>query len=380
MALTGVLALPAVTLLDTQTARHAVDYGKGSSQLSVVGVQMEFPVELEVPGILDAALAQCPKAELFMLSEYTFDGPVPKRVKDWCRKNKRYLLAGGKDIVGSSDFYDTAFVIGPSGEVVFQQAKSVPIQFFKDGFPAKKQQVWSSPWGKLGICICYDLSYSRVTDALVRQGAQGLLVPTMDVIDWGKHEHELHSRVGPFRAAEYGLPILRVASSGVSQLIDKSGAVTCSAPFPQQSQVIFGELNLPMNGHLPLDRFLASFATGLTGILIGWLVASSIWSKVGSHFGFWSQIRMHGWLSGKTISKAKELKARLKSSLPRRLHPHLPPLPQLARPDATSRHKPPLGSQPRWLWSLAPGPTPLMDCARGLFQRSDPGKRFRPWS
>jgi apolipoprotein N-acyltransferase len=54
----------------------------------------------------------------------------------------------------------------------------------------------------IGICICYDLSYSRVTDRLLRLGAQALIVPTMDLIDWGRRQHELHARVAPMRAAE----------------------------------------------------------------------------------------------------------------------------------------------------------------------------------
>ena len=83
-------------------------------------------------------------------------------------------------------------MINPEGRVEFKQAKSVPVQFFVDGMPAKSQAVWESPWGKIGICICYDLSYSRVTDRLIRQGARALIVPTMDMIAWGGHEHELH--------------------------------------------------------------------------------------------------------------------------------------------------------------------------------------------
>ena len=67
----------------------------------------------------------------------------------------------------------------------------MPIQFFKDGFPAREQKLWDSPWGKIGICICYDLSYTRVTDELVRLGANALIVPTMDIIDWGRNQHEV---------------------------------------------------------------------------------------------------------------------------------------------------------------------------------------------
>jgi apolipoprotein N-acyltransferase len=185
------------------------------------------------------------------------------------------LVAGGKDVLSSSAFYDTAFVIGPTGKVVFQQAKSVPIQFFKDGLPAKLRRPWESPWGKLGICICYDLSYSRVTDDLVQQGIRALLVPTMDVSDWGRHEHELHARVAPLRAAEYGIPILRVASSGVSQFVDRSGQICASIPFGEQSKAFFGKVDLSHAARIPLDRYLAPFSTGVTALVACCLILTA---------------------------------------------------------------------------------------------------------
>ena len=126
-----------------------------------------------------------------------------------------YALAGLPS--SRRTFYNTAFVIDPRGEVVFRQAKCVPIQFFKDGLPALEQRVWDSPWGKIGFCICFDLSYRRVADALIRSGAQALIVPTMDLAEWGAHQHRLNARIAPIRAAEYGIPIFRLASSGISQ-------------------------------------------------------------------------------------------------------------------------------------------------------------------
>ena len=61
-----------------------------------------------------------------------------------------------------------------------------------------------------------ELSYTRVTDWLVKLGAEALVVPTMDVADWGQAQHELHGRIAPARAADYGLPIFGLASSGIS--------------------------------------------------------------------------------------------------------------------------------------------------------------------
>jgi len=247
----------------------AARYERPFRPLSIAGVQMEFPSPNVLPKALNKALGKNPDAQIFVLSEYTLEGPVTDSLKKWCREHERFLVVGGKDIVTNDVYYNTAFVVGTNGEIVFQQAKSVPIQFFKDGLPAPKQEVWNSPWGKIGICICYDLSYTRVTDRLVEQGAQLLIVPTMDLEDWGRHQHELHARVAPVRAAEYGIPIFRLASSGISQAVTGGGHVIARTSFPGSVDILSAQLRLPMRGSLPLDRLLAPVCTGITAIV--WL-------------------------------------------------------------------------------------------------------------
>jgi apolipoprotein N-acyltransferase len=242
----------------------------------VAGVQLEFPGEPQVLVALESLRKRQTNAELFVLSEYTFDGPVPEKVRDWCRKHGKFLVAGGKDLLNDGRFRNTAFVIGTNGEIVFQQAKAVPIQFFKDGLPALDQKLWDSPWGRIGIGTCYDFSCTRVTDRLVALGAQALINPTMDVEDWGKRQHELHSRVVPTRAAEYGLPIFRVASSGVSQLADARGTVLATAPFAQEEAQISGTLTLIKAGRKPHDRWLAPIAVGVTGLVMAVLGAGAL--------------------------------------------------------------------------------------------------------
>lgn len=237
----------------------------GVSLLKIVGIQLEFPPENIIPEILNQALRKNPDASLFVLSEYTLDGGVPDSLKDWCRKNSRFLVVGGKEVVTNDVYYDTAFVVGTNGEIVFKQAKSVPIQCFKDGLAATNQAVWDSPWGKIGICICYDLSYTRVTDELVRQGAQLLIVPSMDVEDWGKQEHFMHSRVAPVRASEYRIPIFRVASSGISQAVESNGKVVASTGIPARGEIFSAVLLLPAQGVLPFDRYFAPLCVIVTG-------------------------------------------------------------------------------------------------------------------
>ena len=214
-----------------------------------------------------------PNAELVVLSECTLDGPVTQKVKDWCRQHRRYLIVGGKDPAPGGKFCNTAFVVSPEGDVVFRQVKAVPIQFFKDGLPAPEQKLWASPWGRIGICICYDLSYARVVDRLVSLGAQALIVPTMDMVDWGAAQHELHARIAPARATEYRLPIFRLASSGISQWVDRNGRVLATAPCPGDGAMLAGTLDMGAPGRLPPDRWLAPFAVGVTAVVAYWFLA-----------------------------------------------------------------------------------------------------------
>ncbi|MBA4146829.1 MAG: hypothetical protein H0X66_01855 [Verrucomicrobia bacterium] len=252
----------------TTTDKHA----------TVAGVQLEFPEENAVVIALNRLIADNPAAKLLILSEYTFQGVVPPVIRAWCKKNERYLVVGGKQPEGET-YFNTAFVVGPTGEIEFTQEKSVPIQFFDDGLPAREQKLWDSPWGKIGICVCYDLSYRRVVDNLVRQGAQAIIVPTMDIVEWGERQHQLHARVAPMRAAEFGIPLYRVCSSGISQFIAPNGSVLASAPFPGEEASLTGTIDLDKPGRLPLDYWLAPFSVLITLVTIPALFIARLRSR-----------------------------------------------------------------------------------------------------
>jgi apolipoprotein N-acyltransferase len=253
--------------------------GQPGTVVRVAGIQMEHPAEAEVLARLKALARRLPDTQLVVLSEYTFNEPIPVKVRQWCEQQHVYLVVGGTAPAPKSNFYNTAFVIGPDGEIVFQQAKRVPIQFFKDGLPAPDQKVWESPWGKIGICICYDLSYRQVMDRLIRLGVQALIVPTMDAAEWGRSQHELHARIAPVRAAEYGVPIFRLASSGISQLVDRSGRTLATAPYPGDGAILQGELEIRGSGRLPLDQWLAPASTLLAGLLVSSFALAALASR-----------------------------------------------------------------------------------------------------
>lgn len=236
--------------------------------LQVAGLQVEGVPEELLPRLLERLRQERPGTALYVLPEYALAGEPKEELLEWCRERACWLVVGGRRRLPGGGFYNTAFVVSPEGRVVFEQAKSVPIQFFDDGRPAPGQRLWDSPWGPLGILICYDLSYTRITDRLVTAGARALLVPTLDEIGWGLAQHRLHGRVAPARAAEFGLPVVRIASSGISQIVAADGRVTASAPFSEDVVAVAGEITLAGVGRRPADRWLAPACVAATGLLL----------------------------------------------------------------------------------------------------------------
>jgi apolipoprotein N-acyltransferase len=239
--------------------------------LHVAGVQLEFPDDQQAADALDRLATAHPEAQILVLSEYSFEGRIPQVVRDVVSRHGVYLVAGGINYVRDG-FCDTAFVVGPDGRDVFEQVKSVPVQFMGDGFPAAQRRVWESPWGKIGIIVCYDVSYGRVMDDFVRQGAQGFIIPTMDLVKWGGFERRmLHGRMAPIRAAEYGIPMFGVWSSGESQLTDRDGRLIATAGYPGQGEMISGPFDLTEPGRVLPDRPLALAMTWGAGVFVLYL-------------------------------------------------------------------------------------------------------------
>ncbi|HEY6168338.1 MAG TPA: nitrilase-related carbon-nitrogen hydrolase [Verrucomicrobiae bacterium] len=250
--------------------------GPPPKTIACAGLQIFQPPSSELLRHFDKLVETHPETELIVLGEYAFDGPVPDKVREWCAKNRRFLVAGGKDELAGNKFYDTAFVIDTNGSVAFKQAKTVPVQFLNDGLPASHQRVWESPWGRIGLGICYDLSYARVIDELIRQGAQAIVIPTMDMDEWGDYQQRLHARVAPLRSAEYRVSVLRVCSEGISQLVNRR---LRGGTIPRgEGQMLFGKLTLRRSvsaKDLPFDRFLAPVCTAATGALAVWFLVGS---------------------------------------------------------------------------------------------------------
>ena len=101
-------------------------------------------------------------------------------LQDYARKRKVFLAGSMLELVGKRGF-NRAYVIGPKGEL---EATYRKIHLFEHGgehlrfSPGKKATLFASPWGGIGLAICYDLRFPELFRRLSRDGAQVFLVPS----------------------------------------------------------------------------------------------------------------------------------------------------------------------------------------------------------
>lgn len=115
-------------------------------------------------------------------------------------------------------------VLGRDKKTIGVYNKMHPVQFVETGLPEnKKPAPVVTPLGRLGTQICYDLAFEDGSRKIAAMGAQLLIVPTLDPAEWTEWQHRQHSDMSAARAVEAGLWLVRAASSGYSQVIDRSG-------------------------------------------------------------------------------------------------------------------------------------------------------------
>ncbi|OGR38536.1 MAG: hypothetical protein A2X29_02025 [Elusimicrobia bacterium GWA2_64_40] len=102
--------------------------------------------------------------------------------------------------------------------------KMHPVQFVEWGLPRNRApEPVRTPLGLLGPQICYDLAFENGSRLMAEAGAEILITPTLDPMEWTALQHTQHSDMTAARAVETGLWIIRAASSGRSQVVDGLG-------------------------------------------------------------------------------------------------------------------------------------------------------------
>ena len=142
--------------------------------------------------------------------------------------NSAYLLNPGGEEIGR---YDKMHLLPfgeyvPLGKLLFFVKKLVPvIGTFKQGDEPK---IFDAAGAKFGVLICFEAIFPRVVRRM--KGAQFLINITNDAWFGKTAASEQHLSMVAFRAVEFRMPIVRSANTGISALIDSTGAIRKRSP------------------------------------------------------------------------------------------------------------------------------------------------------
>jgi apolipoprotein N-acyltransferase len=179
------------------------------------------------------------------------------------REQQIYLLTGVPHQAPDSNFYNSAFLLSPSGDRLGSYSKIhlvpfgeyVPLSRYLPNFiqfvpfhPGTSTELMPLPTvenTQIGISICFESVFPNLFRKSVKKGANMMGILTNDAWFEGTPAPEQHFSAAPFRAVENGVPVFRCANGGISCIIDASGRVITPKILPDNtSGFLIGEATL----------------------------------------------------------------------------------------------------------------------------------------
>ena len=116
-----------------------------------------------------------------------------------------YIIAGSVPLLSKGKIYNASFVYDNKGEYVCAHRKTHLFdinveggQYFmeSDTFTAGKNvTTFNTPWGKMGLIICYDIRFPELSRLLALEGVQAIFVPAAFNMTTGPAHWELSFRM-----------------------------------------------------------------------------------------------------------------------------------------------------------------------------------------
>jgi apolipoprotein N-acyltransferase len=166
------------------------------------------------------------------------------RVARLASETKRFLLVGSPDLEGRR-FYNSAFLISRDGALLQRYDKIHLVPFGEyvplrpllgfaeklargaigDFAPGGEATVFSTPFGRFGVTISYEVYFPAEVRRLFQRGA-GFLVNITNDAWYGRSAAPVqHLAMAVFRAVEHGAFLVRSANTGISAIIDPRGRI-----------------------------------------------------------------------------------------------------------------------------------------------------------
>jgi predicted amidohydrolase len=161
-------------------------------------------------------------------------GPSTEFLGEVARRNNLYIVAGLMERDGKAA-YNTAVLIGRDGKYLGKYRKvCLPASEYNGGLaPGSEYPIFDTDFGKVGIMICWDVSYPEVSRELAVRGAELILMPI-----WGGNETLCKAR-----AIENQIPLVISSYDLRSAIYDSAGEAKAQAK-DTSSCVVYADFNL----------------------------------------------------------------------------------------------------------------------------------------
>ncbi|MDR2787413.1 MAG: carbon-nitrogen hydrolase family protein [Candidatus Accumulibacter sp.] len=179
------------------------------------------------------------------------DGPAGTALGKLAGERGIYLVAAWAErdpLTGI--FYNSAFVFGPDGALVKRYRKISAESRWACPGPAAQNNVFDTPWGRMGLLICSDSYYALPSRVTAVKGADLIFVPA----NWppgGLDPSDLWRQ----RARENGVYLLAANRTGQERRMDCRAAKSCAAA-PSGAALLdrAADATALMWARLPLDE------------------------------------------------------------------------------------------------------------------------------
>jgi predicted amidohydrolase len=177
----------------------------------------------------------------------TLPGPIVAKLGELAQKHGVWIVGGGMPEKAETEgkVYNTCVVVDASGKLVASYRKihlfDIDIPGAQGGATFKESAtvaqgrapaVVETPWGKLGLSVCYDLRFPELYRAEAAQGARMIVVPAAFTLHTGKdHWHVLlraraiENQVFVLAPAQFGKHNEKRTTYGHSLIVDPWGIV-----------------------------------------------------------------------------------------------------------------------------------------------------------
>jgi nitrilase len=178
----------------------------------------------------------------------TAHGNLVSILREWSAEADVWLLAGSLPFrAGGGKVSNTSVLFSPEGDI---HARYDKIHLFDvvvpgdrayresdDVSPGKKAVLADTPWGNLGLSVCYDIRFPELYRKLSASGAHALFIPAAFTATTGKAHWDVLTRARAVEnqcyvvaPAQTGKPIPGRECHGHTRIVDPWGRIIAERP------------------------------------------------------------------------------------------------------------------------------------------------------